>query len=74
MAHIEITVADDRTVSGPASVDVPPGAHIVQIGGQPGRTLPTEPFDIATFPVFDFGPWPEGLGLRWEDLYGDDGR
>ncbi len=26
------------------------------------------------FPVDDWGPWPEGLSLRREDMYGDDGR
>ena len=26
------------------------------------------------FPVDDIGPWPEGLGLRRVDMYGDDGR
>lgn len=26
------------------------------------------------FPVDDLGPWPEGLNLRREDMYGDDGR
>ncbi len=26
------------------------------------------------FPVDDLGPWPEGLGLRREDMYGNDGR
>ncbi|MCB1717156.1 MAG: hypothetical protein KDK05_18685 [Candidatus Competibacteraceae bacterium] len=26
------------------------------------------------FPVDDLGPWPEGLSLRREDIYGDDGR
>ena len=26
------------------------------------------------FPVDDLGPWPEGLSLRREDMYGDDGR
>jgi hypothetical protein len=30
-----------------------------------------EPLD---FPVDDLGPWPEGLSLRREDIYGDDGR
>lgn len=25
------------------------------------------------FPVDDLGPWPEGLSLRREDMYGDDG-
>ncbi|MCP4081911.1 MAG: DUF2281 domain-containing protein [Aestuariibacter sp.] len=26
------------------------------------------------FPVDDLGPWPEGLNLRREDMYSDDGR
>ena len=26
------------------------------------------------FPVDDPGPWPDGLSLRREDMYGDDGR
>lgn len=26
------------------------------------------------FPVISVGAWPEGLSLRREDLYGDDGR
>ncbi len=30
-----------------------------------------EPLD---FPVDDLVPWPEGLSLRREDMYGDDGR
>jgi hypothetical protein len=29
------------------------------------------PFGIR---VHDFGPWPEGLSLRREDMYGDSGR
>lgn len=35
------------------------------------RTTAKEPLD---FPVDDPGPWPEGLSLRREDMYGDDGR
>ena len=26
------------------------------------------------FPVDNLGPWPEGLNLRRENMYGDDGR
>jgi hypothetical protein len=26
------------------------------------------------FPVDDLGPWPEGMSLHREDMYGDDGR
>jgi hypothetical protein len=35
------------------------------------KTTGKEPQD---FPVDDLGPWPEGLSLRREDMYGDDGR
>ncbi len=38
---------------------------------QAKRTGKREPLD---FPVDDLGPWPEGLSLRREDMYGDDGR
>ncbi len=30
--------------------------------------------DSLDFPVDDPGPWPDGLSLRREDMYGDDGR
>ncbi len=30
--------------------------------------------DLSDFPVDDLGPWPEGLSLRREDMYGDEGR
>ena len=38
---------------------------------RPKTTTGREPLD---FPVDDLGPWPEGLSLRREDMYGDDGR
>jgi hypothetical protein len=34
-------------------------------------TTSKEPLD---FPVDDLGPWPDGLNLHREDMYGDDGR
>jgi hypothetical protein len=34
-------------------------------------TIGKEPLD---FPVDDLGPWPEGLSLSREDMYGDGGR
>ena len=30
--------------------------------------------EALDFPVDDLGPWPEGLSLRREDMYDDDGR
>ena len=38
---------------------------------KPKAATGREPLD---FPVDDLGPWPEGLSLRREDMYGDDGR
>ena len=41
-----------------------------------GNKIP-EKSDLPTlddFPVDDLGPWPEGLTLRREELYGDDER
>lgn len=35
------------------------------------KTISKESLD---FPVDDLGPWPEGLSLRREDMYGDSGR
>lgn len=35
--------------------------------------LPPQKEPLA-FPVDDLGQWPEGLSLRREDMYGDDGR
>jgi len=29
---------------------------------------------LADFPVDNLGEWPEGLSLRREEMYGDDGR
>ena len=26
------------------------------------------------FPTFDLGPWPDGIRLDREEVYGDDGR
>ena len=35
------------------------------------RGRPRQSFD---FPVISVGRWPEGLSLRCEDMYDDDGR
>jgi hypothetical protein len=41
-------------------------------------TLPTFEYladaSFDDFPVDDVGPWPEGMSLRREDMYDDDGR
>ena len=40
----------------------------------PPRKPPTKRFRIEDLPKHDLGPWPEGLSLRREDIYDDDGR
>ena len=35
---------------------------------------PATDLTLDDLPVHDLGPWPEGLSLRREDMYGDDGR
>ncbi len=70
-----ITVAPDGTISGHAPAAVPAGEHqasiTVDILEPP---LAVTPFDVSELPHHDFGPWPEGLSLRREDMYGGDGR
>jgi hypothetical protein len=70
-----ITVAPDGTISGLAPAAVPAGEHQASIAVEILEPpLADTPFDVSELPVHDFGPWPEGLSLRREDIYGDDGR
>ena len=71
-----VLVGPDRRISGTAPADVPPGEHEVTItlAPSPTRERPEEPFDVDTLPIHDLGPWPEGLSLRREDMYDEDGR
>ena len=68
------TVRPDGTLVVPVPRDVAPGRHrVVVVIGDAEETVEraTEPLQI---PTHDVGPWPEGLTLRREDMYGDDGR
>ena len=68
-----ITVSADGTIS--TATPIPAGEYTVStVPDWPARQLPTLPFDVDDLPKHDFGPWPEGLSLRREDMYGDDGR
>jgi hypothetical protein len=49
---------------------VPAGEHEAIIRVENGRRL----FDVTRLPTIDLGPWPADIGLRREDMYGDDGR
>ena len=76
-----MTVINTRITVSPegAIATVPPlpaGSYTarIEVADQPARQLPTHPFDEDDLPTLDLGPWPEGLSLRREDMYGDDGR
>ena len=54
--------------------DIPPGKHqIVLVIDERLLTL-SESRTLDDFPVDDYGPWPEGLSLQREDMYGKWGR
>ncbi|HEY8874381.1 MAG TPA: hypothetical protein VIM52_15210 [Stellaceae bacterium] len=73
--HTRIHVAADHTITGVAPPDVPPGDREITIALPPLARQPAKkPFDVNDLPEHDLGPWPEGLSLRREDMYGDDGR
>jgi hypothetical protein len=69
-----ITVGPDGAISG--ATPLPAGDYIasIEVPAIPSRQLPTHPDDDDDLPLHDFGPWPAGLSLRREDMYGDDGR
>ena len=69
-----LSVSLDGTIS--AATPLPAGEHeaAITVHDRPARQLPTLPFDVDALPTLDLGPWPEGLSLRREDMYGDDGR
>ena len=70
-----VLVGSDRRISGTAPQAVPPGEHEVTIIvlPLPNRQRPTKPFYVDALPNHDMGPWPEGLDLRREDMYDEDG-
>jgi hypothetical protein len=78
MAEIRtrVLISPDHSISGTAPAAVPPGEHEVTINVAPAptRQRPGDPFDAETLPTHDLGPWPEGLSLRREDRYDEDGR
>lgn len=79
MKTIETTavVGEDRRLTVQLPADVEPGAHqVVVVIGEGSVAAPAKPPDGTEWkwPLIDVGPWPEGLSLRREDMYGDDGR
>jgi len=54
--------------------DIPPGEHQMVLVIDERPLTPSETRSMDDFPVDDYGPWPEGLSLRREDIYGKWGR
>jgi hypothetical protein len=73
MIQTSILVDPEHTITLRLPDDVAPGSYRVTlvIDDQPIGPKPT---DFSDFPVIDVGPWSEGLSMRREDMYGDDGR
>jgi hypothetical protein len=71
-----VVVSSDHRISGTAPDDVPVGEHVVTItvADRSAQQRTARPLDPNDLPRHDLGPWPEGLSLRREDMYGDDGR
>ena len=71
-----VLVGSDHRITGTAPAAVPPGEHEVRIIVKPPPTQQSasEPFDVDALPSHDLGVWPEGLSLRREDMYDEDGR
>ena len=71
-----VVVGPDHRISGTAPAEVPAGEHEVTITltQRPVRQQTARSLDATDLPRHDLGPWPDGLSLRREDIYGDDGR
>ena len=71
--NTRIIVTPDGAIS--TTTPLPAGEYVarIEVKQPPVRQLPTDP-NMDDLPVHDLGPWPEGLTLRREDMYGDDGR
>jgi hypothetical protein len=75
MKTIETTVlvTPEGTVTLQLPEDIAPGEHriVVVIDEQP---IVREKRPPLKFPEDRYGPWPEDLSLRREDMYGEWGR
>lgn len=67
------TITEEGILTAPAPPGIPPGRRpVVIVIDEAGDVASVDTLD--EFPVHDVGPWPEGLSLRREDLYDDQGR
>jgi hypothetical protein len=67
------TVTNDSKMTVQVPLDIPEGEHrvVVVIEEQPVKKEKRPPLD---FPVDNWGPWPENLSFKREDMYDEWGR
>jgi hypothetical protein len=68
----QATVTSSHEMIVQVPTDIPAGKY--QIVMVMDTQSDKKPRASVQFPVDDYGPWPEGLSLRREDMYGDFGR
>ncbi|MEH1819408.1 MAG: hypothetical protein V7L31_10075 [Nostoc sp.] len=72
------TVTKDGKITAQLPLDIPEGEHqvVIVIDEKPlaEKAESKEKCPPLNFPVDNYGPWPENLSLRREDMYGDWGR
>ena len=68
--HARLTVSSDGAISTVTALPAGEHAATVTIQDRPARQLSVLPFDIDALSTIDLGPWPEGVSLRREDMYG----
>lgn len=71
IAHVHVDAAG--RITGQVASTVPPGDYTTRLEVAQD-TAGAGASDQLDWPVHDCGPWPTGLTLRREDIYGDDGR
>ncbi len=70
--NTRIIVTPDGAIS--TTTPLAAGEYMAQLEIPHQPAPPTPPAELDDLPTLDLGPWPEGLSLRREDMYGDDGR
>lgn len=68
-----ITVTPERKATLQLPDDISPGLHhvVLVLESQAEEKIKRAPL---VFPIDHYGPWPDTLSLRREDLYDESGR
>lgn len=69
----DATVSVEGTITVPVSPEIEPGSKVgvFLVVREHLNDVPVEPLDL---PSHDLGIWPDGLSMRREDLYAENGR